>query len=102
MGDRIRVEVEESLLPLVPVFLENRRRDLETIEAALGAGDLEPVIRVGHNMKGAGGGYGFDAISELGAELESAAHAGDAGAIRRLHEALEQYLARVEVVPGEG
>lgn len=100
MREPVRVEVDAELLPLVPGFLENRRRDLELIAAALESGDLEPVVRLGHNMKGAGSAYGFDRISELGADLEAASRVADEPQVRRLHAELADYLARLEVAPG--
>ena len=52
-------------------------------------------------MKGAGGGYGFDEITNLGAAIERAALAGDAGAVEAATAALEDYLARVDIVHGD-
>jgi predicted short-subunit dehydrogenase-like oxidoreductase (DUF2520 family) len=49
-------------------------------------------------MKGDGGGYGFDAISVMGAALEQAAARGDRDAIRRHTAELFNFLARVTVV----
>ncbi len=49
-------------------------------------------------MKGAGGGYGFDPITDYGAALEQAALEEDAVRIERAVAALADYLARVEPV----
>jgi hypothetical protein len=49
-------------------------------------------------MKGSGGGYGFDAITELGHDLEAAAKSEHAEEISRLNDALASYLERLEVV----
>ena len=49
-------------------------------------------------MKGAGGGYGFDAITDIGQSLEQAAKAPDPDEIRKLAGELSTYLDRVEVV----
>ncbi len=52
-------------------------------------------------MKGSGGGYGFDGITEIGGEIETAAKRRDPVAIRIQADALSRYLARVEIV-GDG
>jgi hypothetical protein len=53
---------------------------------------------MGHGMKGSGGGYGFDAITNIGRKIEAAAKAGDAEAIRGGRDELALYLERIEVV----
>jgi hypothetical protein len=49
-------------------------------------------------MKGAGGGYGFDAITEIGAALEEAAKQRNGAEIRDRVNELARYLDRVEVI----
>lgn len=96
-AERIEVSVDPSLEALVPVFLENRREDLVRIARALAPVDFKALRMVGHNMKGAGGAYGFEVISKLGASMERAALAGDEAAVREAARELESYLARVQV-----
>ncbi|CAA9215655.1 MAG: hypothetical protein AVDCRST_MAG77-180 [uncultured Chloroflexi bacterium] len=89
-----------DLEELVPLFLENRQKDLAALTTAIGEGDYAVVKRLGHNMKGAGSAYGFDHITEIGADLERAAHVGDRGGSARATASLARYLARVEVHMG--
>jgi len=97
-SDRITVVVEEDLRELIPGYLENRRRDITAIREALKGSDYETIRSLGHKMKGSGGGYGFDAITELGHDLEAAAKSEHAEEISRLNDALASYLERLEVV----
>jgi len=97
-NDRIVVHVDAELREIVPGYLSNRQADLQALREALARGDYEAIRIVGHSMKGSGGGYGFDALSEIGSALEQAAKAGDPEAIRRSVGELSTYLARVEVV----
>jgi hypothetical protein len=48
-------------------------------------------------MKGSGGSYGFDEISEIGEALEMAAHDSDIDTIRSAVARLEVYLDGVTV-----
>jgi len=98
MSDRITVEIDRDLEDLIPGFLANRRADVDKIRAALEAGDYEQIRICGHSMKGAGGGYGFDAITAIGAIIEQAAQAADAPAVAAGAEDLADYLERVDVV----
>jgi len=96
--EKIIVHVDPDLEDIVPRFMELRHEDVQVIDAALAAGDFMALSRIGHSMKGAGAGYGFDYITELGRSVEEAAKAQDAGGVRTYAAQLVSYLARVEVV----
>jgi len=91
----IRLALDESLRDLAPGYLENRRADVGRLSAALAAGDWDTLRVVGHNIKGTGAGYGFAAISEMGAALEAAAQARDAAGAAECTDALARYLSAV-------
>ena len=58
------------------------------------------VIRtVGHMLKGTGGGYGFDGISEVGGRLEDGAERQDYEQIREAVSELSRYLDCVKLMP---
>jgi HPt (histidine-containing phosphotransfer) domain-containing protein len=94
----LTVHIDPGLEDIVPRFLENRRRDVQTLKTALRQNNLAQIHTIGHRMKGDGGGYGFDAISVMGAALEQAAAREDRDAIRRHTAELIDFLARVTVV----
>jgi len=94
----MRVRADGQFSDLVPVFLQNRRDDVAALAKALRDEDFDTVARLGHGMKGAGGSYGFQAISDFGAVLEQAALMADIVALRASVEALSRYLDRVELV----
>jgi HPt (histidine-containing phosphotransfer) domain-containing protein len=94
----ITVYIDPGLEEIVPGFLENRRRDVQVLEAALQQNNLAQIRMIGHRMKGDGGGYGFDAISSIGAALEQAAAREDRSAIQRHTTEFIDFLARVTVV----
>jgi HPt (histidine-containing phosphotransfer) domain-containing protein len=84
---------------LMPAFLERRFKDLALIDEELGRNSFRPIERVGHNLKGIGRSYGFDAISVMGAAIERAAKQQDAAEIRRQAAELVRYLSRVRIEP---
>ena len=97
-AEKTTIHVDPEIAELIPGFLENRRKDIAAMLDAVQRGDFETVRVLGHSMKGAGGGYGFDAITEIGAALEQAATQRNAAEIRnRVHE-LSRYLDQVEVI----
>src|SRR5574340_879266 len=94
---RALVTVDAELKELIPRYLENRAGDVNAILDALGKSDFETIRILGHGMKGSGGGYGFDRITDIGRTVETAAKEGDAGEIRRQVEELRLYLEQVEI-----
>jgi CheY-like chemotaxis protein len=95
-SDVVRID-DPEIAPLVPEFLENRRAEITWYREALQARDFARIQSSAHKMKGTGRGYGFSAISRIGAELELAAHQQDEARMAQLIDELEQYLARVTI-----
>jgi len=56
------------------------------------------VENLGHGMKGAGGSWGFQGITDIGAALERAAESADNEGSRKWVGELSRYLDRVEIV----
>ena len=96
--DRITVSINKDLEDIVPVFLANRRKDLQTIRTALAQRDFEIIRMLGHRMRGDGSGYGFDTVSQIGAVMESAAARRDHPTLQQQIAQLEDFLARVHIV----
>ncbi|OPY91057.1 MAG: Hpt domain protein [Syntrophus sp. PtaU1.Bin208] len=99
---KITVRIDPDLADLIPGFLEGRRQDVAAILKALEQNDSETIRILGHNMKGCGSGYGFDAITDLGRSLEQAAKDGDREKIQETTEELSVYLESLNVVYEEG
>lgn len=97
-NEPITVQIDRDLEDIIPSFLANRQKDLRTIRTALREKDFETIGVLGHRMKGDGGGYGFNAISEIGGVMELAAGRRDQPAIERSTAQLEDFLARVSIV----
>ncbi|MBI3950534.1 MAG: response regulator [Acidobacteria bacterium] len=96
--EKIIVEVDADLQKLLPRFLEGRRKDIETILTALEQEDYRTIEILGHTLRGSGGSYGIDAISDIGQALERAARAKQREDIRKCVAELSHYLDHVEIV----
>ena len=96
-SESIVVVVDRDLQDLIPGFMERRHEDLAKMRAAAAERDTETLRVTGHSMKGTGGGYGFEGLSEIGARIEAAAKQDDMAAMSDHLRALEDYLQRVEV-----
>lgn len=95
---RIPVEIDRDLEEIIPNFLQNRANDIDGLKTAVAAGEFEHIRIVGHTLKGIGGGYGFDLISDVGLVLEQAAKASDSETITKAIRELETYLKLVDII----
>jgi HPt (histidine-containing phosphotransfer) domain-containing protein len=93
----LTVSIEKDLEALVQRFLARKREDLDSARIALAAGDYETIRRIGHDLKGAGEGFGFPELSAFGAALERAAIARNERALGEQLAAVEQFLSRLRV-----
>jgi HPt (histidine-containing phosphotransfer) domain-containing protein len=92
-----KVIVARELEDLVPVFMKNRRKELDTLRGALAAADFEQLRQLGHRMKGVGNSYGFTHVSTLGEEIEASARRRDEAALQAHISEYAEYLAKVEI-----
>jgi PAS domain S-box-containing protein len=92
------VRVQSKLAELIPGFLKNRQKDIDTLKQSVEWKDFATIQRIGHQLRGAGGGYGFMGISEIGAQLETAGRDLDLDGTKHALDALIRYLNSLEVV----
>ncbi|OQX56274.1 MAG: Hpt domain-containing protein [Candidatus Cloacimonas sp. 4484_209] len=95
---KITIRIDPDIADLIPGFLKNREEDITQITKCLDKNDFETIERLGHSMKGAGAGYGFDGITEIGLTIEKAAKQKDVTAIKKSLKELETYLKQVVIV----
>lgn len=91
------VTVAKDLEDLIPVFLANRRKELDALRSAASAADYEQLRQIGHRMKGVGNSYGFEYVSTLGKQIEDACKAQDAAAVQERIASYAEYLEKVQI-----
>lgn len=88
----------QKLASRVPAYLQNCRQNVVDMLLALDRSDFETVTTLGHNMRGSGGAYGFQPITDMGEALQRAGENTDNDASRWWVGELSSYLDRVETV----
>jgi PAS domain S-box-containing protein len=94
--DTILVPANSKFADRIPAYLQNCRQNGIAMLGALDRIDFETVKYLGHQMRGSGGAFGFQAITEIGAELQQAAESADTDASRKWVGELSSYLDRIE------
>jgi HPt (histidine-containing phosphotransfer) domain-containing protein len=91
------VRVQKDIEDLIPVFMSNRRKEIEALRLALASADFEQLRQLGHRMRGVGNSYGFERISEIGKEIEDGASAGDRAGIASCITEYSHYISNVRI-----
>jgi HPt (histidine-containing phosphotransfer) domain-containing protein len=87
MSPRSSAEIPQAM---VSEYLQDCRRDLVQLKAALAAEEYETARRLGHQMKGTGKPYGFPELTQIGRAIEWAAS-------KRASPELASRIQRLEV-----
>jgi PAS domain S-box-containing protein len=90
--------VDSDLKDLIAGYLEGRHKDIDSILSAVDKGEYESIRVLGHTMKGTGGSYGFDVITNLGKSIEFAAKGKNPDEIKKSVHELKEYLNNVKIV----
>jgi len=90
--------VAKDLEDLIPVFIKNRTKEVDSLRTALAAGDYDQLKQLGHRMKGVGNSYGFAPISDFGKTIEDSAKTADKAAIGTCIDTYADYLTKVNIV----
>jgi HPt (histidine-containing phosphotransfer) domain-containing protein len=92
--------MDPRLADRIPSYLENCRQNVIVLLDALDRVDFETVTSLGHQMRGSGGAYGFQVITDIGAALQEAAESADDDVSRKWVSELSNYLEGIGAEPG--
>jgi len=78
---------DPEMADVVEVFIRQLPHRIESLRSLMLAGELEALRDAAHQIKGAGGGYGYPTMSEKAADLERLLHESQPD-----HEAVDRAL----------
>lgn len=94
---KVKVEIDADLQDLIPQFIENRKKDIETLDQMVGKNDLASIAQLAHKIKGAAAGYGFNDLSNLAAQMEVAAKNNDSTPMTDLLTKMKSHFSNIEI-----
>lgn len=97
MSDKIKVLIDKDIEEIVPMFLENREKDLIEIQNHLNDNNLGAIEVIAHKLAGNAGSYGFTDMGLIGARMEASCQASKADEVTALYEEYKNYLSQLEV-----
>jgi len=98
---------DEDMRDLLDMFAGQLPDKVAKMQRMMSEGDIQNLRTVCHQLKGAGGGYGFDCITELAAKAEAPLKAGatieqvkgEIQALIDLLRSVEGYDQKLEKIP---
>ena len=83
---------DEEWAEMQEIYINHTSKELDKIKNQLNLVSLDSIRTFGHNIKGSGGMYGFNEVTELGLLIETAAKEGNLDSIKSNLELLEDFL----------
>ena len=83
---------DEEWAEMQEMYINHTSKELEKIKTQLNLESIDSIRTFGHNIKGSGGMYGFNEVTELGLLIETAAKEGNLDSIKSNLEVLEDFL----------
>ena len=85
-------KVEPELKDYMPTFVENRKNNIISIKKLLKKGNYKEIECLAHRLRGVGGLYGCEQITNIGYCIEEAAKNSDSEKIKEMINELSSYL----------
>jgi hypothetical protein len=83
---------DEEWAEMQEMYINFTSKELEKIQESMDTATMESLRTFGHNIKGSGGMYGFDRVTELGAKIETAANEDKLDDIKSFFKDLNDFL----------
>ena len=83
---------DEEWAEMQDLYINHTSKELKKISENLNLESLDSIRTFGHNIKGSGGMYGFNEVTQIGLQIETAAKAKDLDTILSNLEDLESFL----------
>ena len=86
---------DPELAEIIEQFVDSLPADLRASQQALNNNDFHTLKRIAHQLKGAGGSYGYSALTDAARTLEETAMNEDVEASRLAYASLESLCSRI-------
>ena len=88
---------DEDFAELLEMFIDSVADRRAELQSAFQQGDFESIRVISHQLKGAGGGYGFEGLTRVAANVEHNASETPDAQFSAQFDALIDYLNRMAV-----
>ena len=97
MSSQFIIEVDKDLEEIMPMFLENRKKDVISLKDFIETNNFSEIEIIAHKLAGNAGGYGLKALGEIGSKMELAAQNSDMKSIQDQFENYRNYITNLNI-----
>lgn len=97
LSEKFKITVDKDIEEIVPMFLENRLKDIEQLKAFIEQQDITQIEVISHKLAGNAGSYGFTDLGLIGAKMEQACKDKDMNEIQNKFQEFVNYMNNLEV-----
>ncbi|MBT5953508.1 Hpt domain-containing protein [bacterium] len=83
--------------PLLPAYFNCRKEDLKSLKEALNLLNYESISEIGHKLKGSGGTFGFQDLSDIGDKIETAGNQKNKNLAVEYIDLLSEFLTSTSI-----
>lgn len=96
--EKIKIVVDRDFEVILPRYIKARLNEIMTLKEKLTQHDFDRIAAIGHKIKGSGGGYELDTLSEIGEKIEKAAKQEDEKELEIIFDEMSSYLENLDIV----
>ena len=97
MSEKNVVKIDKDLEEIIPMFVDNRHKDIQEIRTHLENNDLTAIEVIAHKLAGNAGSYGFMDLSKIGADMEASCKTNDLDSIKAQFENYKNFMDNLVV-----
>ncbi len=93
----LNVELDKELEDIVPIFMENRKKDILELDQLLANQDFAGLQNIAHKLAGNAGSYGFHQLGKMAVEFEKACEIQNLEEIKSYCEEYKHFVNNVTI-----
>lgn len=93
----MKVYIDKEFEELIPIFLENQHKLMDSLDKAVIDEDFETLAFLGHRMAGTAENYGFSEIGKIARVIELIALKSTVEGVKEYCDEIKDYLEHMEI-----
>lgn len=98
MKEETIIQIDKDIAELIPPFLQNRKNEIQAINALINQKNFKEIKNIAHQFKGASNMYGFHELGKLAQNIEEASLSLNDKEIKKNIDKADIFLKKVKII----